>query len=209
MNIQPEELAQNKYVLLDELKHMDLIPFVRTYLGKRTKYYYLYIACNAVAFFMLGVFFMQCSSAANSSMLDSATNIGTGVFISFLLMPLHEYLHVLAYKSMGAKNTSYDANLKKFYFMALADRFVADKKEFAIIALTPFIVISSILVLGIIFLPICLKVMMSSTLVFHTSMCSGDFGILNYFEFNKDKDIVTYDNVPNKISYFYGKESEK
>ena len=39
-------------------------------------------------------------------------------------------------------------------------------------------------------------------------MCSGDFGLLNYFEFNKEKQIVTYDDVENKISYFYGQTSK-
>jgi len=58
--------------------------------------------------------------------------------IAFALIPSHEYIHVLAYKSKGAKNTSCDANLKKFYFMAIAYRFVANKKEFQIVALAPF-----------------------------------------------------------------------
>ena len=39
-------------------------------------------------------------------------------------------------------------------------------------------------------------------------MCSGDFGLLSYFEFNKDKQVVTYDDIENKISYFYGHTSE-
>jgi len=36
-------------------------------------------------------------------------------------------------------------------------------------------------------------------------MCAGDFGILSYFEFNKEKQVVTYDDVENNVSYFYGK----
>jgi hypothetical protein len=43
----------------------------------------------------------------------------------------------------------------------------------------------------------------------HTAMCSGDFGLLNYFEFYKDKEIVTYDDVENKISYFYEQTRER
>lgn len=45
-------------------------------------------------------------------------------------------------------------------------------------------------------------------LLAHTAMCSGDFGLLNYFEFNKDKKVVTYDDIEHKISYFYGQVSE-
>jgi hypothetical protein len=40
-------------------------------------------------------------------------------------------------------------------------------------------------------------------------MCSGDFGILSYFELHKDKEVVTYDDIENKISYFYGRVKEK
>lgn len=42
-------------------------------------------------------------------------------------------------------------------------------------------------------------------LLAHTAMCSGDFGLLSYFEFNKEKNVVSYDDVENKISYFYAK----
>ncbi|MBK9716025.1 MAG: hypothetical protein IPO85_00595 [Saprospiraceae bacterium] len=48
----------------------------------------------------------------------------------------------------------------------------------------------------------------SSVLLAHTAMCSGDFGLLSFFDFHKDKEPVTYDDVENKISYFYGKISE-
>lgn len=40
-------------------------------------------------------------------------------------------------------------------------------------------------------------------------MCSGDFGLLSYFEYHKNKHVVTYDDVENQISYFYGKIEEK
>jgi hypothetical protein len=39
----------------------------------------------------------------------------------------------------------------------------------------------------------------------HTAFCSGDFGLLSYFDFNKDKEVVTYDDRAGKVSYFYGK----
>ncbi|MBK7234060.1 MAG: DUF3267 domain-containing protein [Saprospiraceae bacterium] len=126
-----------------------------------------------------------------------------------LLIPLHEYIHVLAYKSQGATNTSYDVNLKKFYFMALADKFVANKREFKIAALAPFIVITTTLIILLFLANTNLKLTISAVLFAHTAMCSGDFGLLSYFEFNKEKQIVTYDDVENKISYFYGKTSER
>ena len=46
-------------------------------------------------------------------------------------------------------------------------------------------------------------------LLTNTAMYSCDFGLLSYFDFNKDKQVVTYDDIENKISYFYGKTSEE
>jgi hypothetical protein len=47
------------------------------------------------------------------------------------------------------------------------------------------------------------------TLLMHSSMCSGDFGLLSYLEFHKDKELVTFDDVANKITYFYVRHTEK
>jgi hypothetical protein len=123
----------------------------------------------------------------------------------FLLIPIHEYIHVLAYKSQGALHTSYDSNWKKFYFMALADKFVANKHEFSIVALAPFVVITTMLGLALFWVEGLWSFTIIGTLIMHTAASSGDFGILSYFYFHKDKDIITYDDVGNKISYFYGK----
>jgi hypothetical protein len=46
-------------------------------------------------------------------------------------------------------------------------------------------------------------------LLTHTAMCSGDFGLLSYFEYNKKKQVVTYDDIENKVSYFYGLPEER
>ena len=89
--------------------------------------------------------------------------------------------------------------------MALADKFVANKKEFEFVALAPFTIITASLI-GLIFIAdASWTLTLSSVLLAHTAMCSGDFGLLSYFEFNKEKQTVTYDDVENKISYFYGR----
>ena len=38
---------------------------------------------------------------------------------------------------------------------------------------------------------------------FHATMCAGDFALLNYFEFHREKELYTFDDVKNKTSYFY------
>jgi len=203
MKIRPEELTENGYVLIDKLGHKELVPFIRTYMKKRTKYSLFYYISNFIAFGLVGYFFVQGYQLPNYSLGYRFTHFSYGLAIAFALLPLHEYIHVLAYKSQGATNTSYDANLKKFYFMALADKFVANKKEFQVVALAPFTVVTTILIILLFIVNINWTLTISSVLLAHTAMCSGDFGLLSFFEFHKDKEPVTYDDVENKVSFFY------
>ncbi len=209
MKIKPDELSENGYVLIDKLEHKELVQFLRTYMKKRTKYSILYYISNFIVFGLVGYFFVQGFNLPNYSFGDRFTDFSYGLAIAFGLLPLHEYIHVLAYKSQGATNTSYDANLKKFYFMALADKFVANKKEFEVVALAPFMTITFTLIICLLLANTNWTLTISSVLLAHTAMCSGDFGLLSYFEFNKEMQTVTYDDVENKISYFYGIIEEK
>ena len=206
MNIRPEELTEEGYVLLDSLGHKELVPFIQTYINKKTKYAILYYSFNLLVFGLAGYLFFKGYNQPDFDIGNRFTHFCYGLAIAFALLPIHEYIHVLAYKSQGATNTSYNANLRKLYFMALADKFVANKREFEIVALSPFVVISTVLTILLFVVNPNWTLTIIGTLLTHTAMCSGDFGLLSYFEFHKDKETVTYDDVENGISYFYGKE---
>ncbi|SEG20937.1 Putative zincin peptidase [Halpernia humi] len=208
MKIKPEELTQKGYVQLDSLGHKELVPFIQTYMKKKTKFALFYYVSNFIIFALAGYFFIEGYNLPSYKFGDRFSYFSLGLAIAFALVPLHEFIHVLAYKSQGATKTSYDANLRKFYFMALADKFVANKKEFQVVALAPFMVITSALIVLLFLVNSNWIITIVGILLAHTAMCSGDFGLLSYFEFNKEKQVVTYDDVENKISYFYG-QTEK
>jgi hypothetical protein len=195
MKIRPDQLPEKGYFLLDKLEHKELPVFLRKYLNKRTTisivFYGLNIFFLLIAFFLFVVNFQQ-KMLTN---LDWAYHYFIGFSIAFLLVPLYEYIHVLSYKSQGAKNTSYDSNIKKFYFLALADKFVANKNEFRIVVLAPFISITIILLLLLSISSYNRPLTILGILLCYTAMSSGDFAMLFYFEFNSDKEVVTYDNV--------------
>ncbi|MES2796600.1 MAG: DUF3267 domain-containing protein [Bacteroidota bacterium] len=206
MKIKPEELLDNGYFLIDNLDHHELIPFVRKYLKKRTPFSIFYTLSNLVIASIIVFWFWKNYGTYNFHLDEGFTHFSYGIGLAFSLIPIHEYIHVLAYKSQGAENTSYDANWKKFYFMAIADRFVANKKEFQIVALAPFVVISATLILLLFFSNLLWSFTILGVLLTHTAFTSGDFGLLSYFDFHKEKEILTYDDKENGISYFYGKE---
>ena len=204
MDLKPEALEANGYVLMERLEHMELIPFVRLYMGKRTRFAILYTILNLLVFAATAYYLIHNYKAGVFAMEDGLIRLFYGFGIAFLLLPVHEFVHVLAYKSQGALHTSYDANLKKFYFLAVADKFVANKKEFHIVALAPIIVISTLLIILTFFTGPLWTLTVLGALLVHTAFCSGDFGMLCYFDFHEDKDIVTYDDRAEKVSYFYG-----
>ena len=209
MKIIPEELSENGYVLIDSLGHKELVSFIQIYMKKRTRYSILFYLCNIFVFGLAGYFFIEGYNLSEYSFGDRFTHFSIGLAIALALLPLHEYIHVLAYKSQGATKTSYDANLKKFYFMALADKFVVNKKEFEVVDLAPFLTITTILTVLFFVTNSNWTLTIVGTLLAHTAMCSGDFGLLSYFEYHKTKQVVTYDDVENKISYFYGQVDER
>ena len=172
---------------------------------KRTKFSILYYLTNFAVFALAGYLFTHGFTSPTYQVGDRVTYFCYGLAIAFALVPLHEFIHVLAYKSQGAKNTSYDANIRKFYFMALADKFVANKKEFQVVALAPFVFISSILIVLLFIVNENWTLTIAGVLLAHTAMCSGDFGLLSYFEFHKDKEVVTYDDINAGVSYFFGR----
>jgi hypothetical protein len=207
MKIKPEELTDHQYVLLDSLAHHELVPFIRTYLKKKTKYVVIYYLSNLLVAGLTVYLFVDQYHFKGFNLGNRFTHFAYGLAIAFALVPLHEYIHVLAYRSQGAVNTSYAANLKKFFFMALADKFVANQKEFQVVALAPFVVITTILIGLLWVLPGDWYLTIAGILLAHSAMCSGDFGLLSYFEYHKKKEVVTYDDVENKISYFFGKDN--
>jgi hypothetical protein len=205
MQLKPEELDDAGYQLMDRLDHMELVPFVRKYLAERTLFSNMYMGANVVCFGLAAYTLMHYWKFGSFTLGDGITWFCYGMAIAFLLVPIHEFIHVLAYRYQGAQHTSYDVNLRKFYFLAVADKFVANRKEFQFVALAPFVVITIVGLFIYFWSDPFWKMAMSGMLLTHTAFCSGDFGLLSYFRFHKGKEIVTYDDRANKLSFFYGK----
>ncbi len=205
MKIRPEELETQGYQLLHQIDIHDLKPFITEYMKKKNFYTLIYHILITLLLAALGFIAAQGVIKEDFTWYIFIVYLMLGVGLTFTLIPLHEFIHVLAYKWQGAKQTSYDANWKQFYFMALAHRFVANKKEFRIIAMAPFAFISAVLVTAYFFANPLWEIVFLAMFLIHTLFCGGDFGLMSYMLTQKGKEVVTFDDVPHKTSYFYGK----
>lgn len=133
--------------------------------------------------------------------------LGAGVlFTVTVLIVLHELIHALAYKYVGAKHVSFGMNLRKFIFYVQSDKDVFNYAQFKIVALAPALVIGILSLLGmIVFYNQALMYFFVSIFAFHSFFCGGDFGMLCFFQNRPDKEIYTFDLKAEGESYFYAK----
>ena len=118
------------------------------------------------------------------------------------MIPPHELLHGLAYRLLGARKIKFGMDLQQFIFYVTADRFPISKKELAVLAMTPFVLIN----LGLIALTATwisqFTIFSASLLLCHNIMCIGDFAIISY-AFSQKGELFTYDDIEKKKSYFF------
>lgn len=197
-----EELEKLGFVELDVMDHDNILPFIRTYLSKSTASKWIFaIACFLPIGFSVGSI-VGLHVRDKMPWGEGVNLFFMGISCALLLIPLHECIHMLAYRSQGATRTSFGVDLKRFVFLALADKFVADRRAFRIVAAAPFVVITICLFAAMAFVDVKTQLVLLVTISVHTACCSGDFGLLAYFDHHKGKDLVTYDDVAAKRSYF-------
>lgn len=123
----------------------------------------------------------------------------------FLLLPIHEFIHGLAFRYVGAPKVGYGYSLKSLMVYAYCQAFPLTLRELAFVAVMPFLVITSGLLIGLVFWP-AYTAFLVSVLVFHTTGCIGDLALILFWRKNKTRLMYTYDDVENKrMTYFFEK----
>jgi hypothetical protein len=120
-----------------------------------------------------------------------------------LVIPFHEMFHGLAYKLAGAPEVIFGADLKQMIFYASAPGFVAGKYSFYLVAFSPFILINGIFIAGVLYGQTPLQWGSMVALFMHSTMCVGDFAMVNFFARFPGKKIYTFDDMTEKRSYFF------
>jgi hypothetical protein len=199
----------SRFQLLDKLHYDDIVDFATEYVRKRTRSMLFYLVFIIIFFILQWSAFLYGIFARDMNTISLLKQFLYGLIISLtIVIPLHELIHALGYFLLGARKIRFGAVLKHFAFYAAADDFVANRNAFIFLALSPFVIVSLLNVAGFVFVHGYASYTYISVLFFHATMCAGDFAMLSYFEFHRDKELYTFDDVGKKISYFYYKKPE-
>jgi hypothetical protein len=205
MNLTPSELLTNGYKLDIHLNHSELLPFVRLQLRTKNVFSAFYWLFNVAAFCTFIFFLIQ---EERLPTIECVLQAFLGVFVFFfVLLPLHEGIHGLFYKLKGATKVTFTAQWDKLVFYVLADKFVVNKKEFFWIALSPFVILNTLLIITMFFVTATWFWTLFGALMLHTGGCFGDFGLVSYFHNNRKQYPCTYDDTESKMSFFFLKQA--
>ena len=171
---------------------------------KRTPYLILFFA-GFIASLIGGVFmFVHIFSNVGFSIWNLIFPFLLSFAFLVLIIPLHEIIHGIAFQMKGAKKIRYGILWRSLAAYAVAVDFECNYKQFRFIALAPLMIISIFLIIFItipIFPPFWKSVCYFGFMQHYTS-CIGDILLLSYFYRLKGRNIIAWDDIDNRISYF-------
>jgi len=141
--------------------------------------------------------------SADLQWLGAGGQLGLGFLAFFIIaLPLHELIHAAFFKMLGAPKVGFGYSAKGLMVYAYAQRFVMQLRENALVAAMPFVLITSLLAVLLVFVP-QLQFVWLLILVFHTLGCMGDFILIKHAWKNRRKNMVTYDDLEERRTYFF------
>jgi hypothetical protein len=207
----PEDLQnESEFELLTEVSHQKLREFVVAQITVEKFVIRIYSIYQLIMMMVFAFLLTRGIVLAIKGHAELMIEIGLSIVFSLsVLIVIHELLHALAYLITGARKISFGVIPKKFIFYALADRQVIAKRAFHIVALTPFIVVKLICLIGIIqFYNEQIMYFFLSVMCLHSLFCAGDIAMLAFYRIHKEKEIFNFDNKSEGKTYFYNRKLE-
>lgn len=206
-NPDPETLRSDpSYKLIKELNFNEVLVFVLKHIKQRGFFQLFYFTVNSV---MLGLIILLVviglldhTLSWGKILAESLAGIVSG---SILIIPIHELLHGLAYRILGARKIIFGADPAQLIFYVTADRYTVSGKQIHLLTLTPFLLINIITLTISMALFREYLLFTAFFLLFHNMMCIGDFAISGFVSKTGGK-IYTFDEPERKVSYFFKKE---
>ena len=208
MKVRIEDIRSN-YKLIESINlDHDVLPFIQRHLFVWNRVTVVYLLSTLLL--LAGLVASSITNWSNiGGIIPFLIRLAIGfIALPILVIPIHEGIHGLVYKLLGAKQVRYTADLKRFIFTAQANNFVVNKSEFYWLAFSPFLVVTIFGLLTIWVFPTYADIIIAF-LFAHSTMCAGDFGLASYFFIHRKKAPVTYDNFEDNRAYFFGQTTNK
>ncbi len=203
MALKIEDLEdQSKYRQILKIPYDELISFVLEYIRRKSG---MMVFFWSVCILFMGIAFIvriNLSGYFPFRNIFFHTLLGLIVF-PILYIPIHELLHIIPYYLTGARKIRIGMDLKQYMFYVTAHRHVTTKQQLRLVAWVPFLLTSIVLLYFVFTIPGLWKWSLSLFLFVHTTMCAGDFAMLNYCWINRKKKLFTWDDADEKMAYFY------
>ena len=205
----PEDLHdEGEFEILTEVSHQNLREFIVEQIREEKYIIRIYSIYHVVMMILFAFILTRSIILSFKGHSEDLTGIWLAVLFSLsALMVIHELLHALAYLATGSRKISFGLILKKFIFYALADRHVIGSRAFHFIALTPFLIVKLICLIGFIeFYNEQLMYFFLSVMCLHSLFCAGDIAMLAFYRLNRGKEIYNFDNKSEGKTYFYARK---
>jgi len=206
----PEDLQnENEFELLTEVSHQTLREFVVEQITKEKTIIRIYSIYQVIMLMLFTFIFTRGIIFSIKGNHELIVTMGWSLLFSLsALIVIHELLHALAYLATGARKISFGLILKKFIFYAMADRQVIAPRAFHLVALTPFMVVKLICLVGIIqFYNEQMMYFFLSVMCLHSLFCAGDIAMLAFYRIHRGKEIYNFDSLSEGKTYFYARKN--
>lgn len=125
------------------------------------------------------------------------------MLIPLAIVPVHEGLHLLPFWISGARDIRIGKDLSQGIIYITAHRYVIGRRLFALVAMTPLVIVTIALLAIILLSPPWWRWVLSMSLFVHTTMCAGDAAMLAFTGIYRKKEVYTWDDADKKVAYFY------
>lgn len=152
---------------------------------------------------LLSIYQFQYSSEGSTS--NFLFQLGLGVLLGLLLIPIHESIHGIYLKALGSGNVKFEWDILRFRFDCYSDKFVLTKLEYYRLLLAPAIVVTFVLlVLSLIFSQFL--VVFLAMILMHSALCAGDVALVNHLSYLREEQLFIYYDADYRKTIFLAKK---
>lgn len=203
-NVSPtiDELHSGAFEELAHLKHKEIALFAAEWFWRRPSNFVR--VHHALSLLTLAAVVVV-SFATWRGLSSWLASLGVA-FVAFLVvvLPFHEALHAVAYRAVGARSLRWSWAARGLAVYVLAHRQVVAQRDFVIVAMAPFAVINTLLVVAAALWPEY-AVAILLLLLLHIGGTAGDWALLNFLRPHRGRDVFTYDDGDTGETYFFAR----